>query len=182
MQVSGLDQFSSSSVAFTKTDMLEYPSMFLIGAMKAATTTFYNVLIEHPSICQYGEKEKHFFSGKDYFNEYADAVQKYKSEFAGCNSSQLTLDATPGYTAVFYALTFSRMKRHYTQQTLLKKKFIYILREPIARIHSEYSMAVRLCLDLDSDLQKSNMKDAEVEWFAIVSCGPASELWYPRRS
>ena len=157
-------RFNSSTVAFNTEDVLEYPSMFLIGAQKAATTTFYEVLVRHPSICRFGEKEKHFVMGKEYKTGYANALQKYKSEFAGCNSSQLTLDATPEYSAGFYALTFGRMKRHYTRETLLKKKFLYILREPIARIHSEYSMAVRLCLDLDSDLQKSNMKDAEVEW------------------
>jgi len=163
-RVRGLEKFTSSSVAFNTEDVLEYPSMFLIGAMKAATTTFYDVLTRHPSVCKYGEKEKHFFSGKDYKTGYAGDLQKYKSEFAGCNSTQQTLDATPGYTAGFYALTFARMKRHYTQQTMLKKKFLYILREPIARIHSEYSMAVRLCLDLDSDLDRKDMEDAEVEW------------------
>ena len=160
----GLEKFTSSSVAFSKTDVLKYPSVFLIGAMKAATTTFYNVLIEHPSVCEYGEKEKHFFSGKDYKTGYADDLQKYKSEFAGCNSTQQTLDATPGYSAGFYALTFARMKRHYTQQTMLKKKFLYILREPVTRLHSEYCMAVRLCLDLDSDLDRKEMDAEEAEW------------------
>jgi hypothetical protein len=47
---------------------------------------------------------------------------------------------------------------------LLKKKFIYILREPIARLHSEYTMAVRLCLDLDSDLERKKMDAEEAQW------------------
>ena len=151
------------NVPYSSRDLVNYPDIFLIGAMKAGTTSFFKLLLSRGStrenasfskeICDYGEKEKHFFVGHSYKTDYEAAKNKYISEFSGCNiSSQKTIDATPGMTSGSVALTVQRMKQHYTKATLAKKKFIYILREPVARLYSEYQMAVRLCLDLDADL------------------------------
>lgn len=155
-------------VPYSSTDLLNQPDIFLIGAMKAGTTSFFKMLVSRnhsvsfsgrKEICDYGEKEKHFFVGHNYKTDYEAAKNRYISEYSGCNVSQKTIDATPGMSSGSVALTIQRMKQHYTQATLAKKKFIYILREPVARLYSEYQMAVRLCLDLDADLPGAKPKN-----------------------
>ena len=132
----------------------KYPDILLIGVMKGATTQLSNLLRDNPAICNYGEKEKHFFIGNDYASNYEASVQKYLDEFKGCKEAQLTLDATPGYSVEPYVI--DRMMETYTADEWAKKKFIYIIREPVARHYSEYQMEVRLCLDLDEDLKSNN--------------------------
>ena len=58
--------------------------------MKGATTQLSNLLRDNPAICNYGEKEKHFFSGNDYASNYEASVQKYLDEFKGELDSSIT--------------------------------------------------------------------------------------------
>lgn len=136
----------------------EYPDILMIGAMKAGTTSLSNLMRSNPAICDFGEKEKHFFNGGDYTHKYAAQVQMYMNEFKGCKKKQLTLDSTPGYSVEPNVV--DRMKETYLPEVLARKYFIYLVREPIGRHYSEYQMEVRLCLDLDGDLKLKN----NVEW------------------
>ena len=144
-------------VAMCKKDEIihfKYPDILMIGAMKAGTTSLSNLMRANPAVCDYGEKEKHFFNGGDYVHKYAAQVQKYIDEFKGCKKNQLTLDSTPGYSVE--PNVNDRMKETYLPEVLAKKYFIYLVREPVARHYSEYQMEVRLCLDLDGDLKLKN--------------------------
>jgi len=132
----------------------EYPDVLMIGAMKAGTTSLSSLMRANPAICDYGEKEKHFFNGGEYVHKYAAQVQMYLDEFKGCKKGQLTLDSTPGYSAE--PNVNDRMKETYLPEVLAKKYFIYLVREPVARHYSEYQMEVRLCLDVDEDLKLKN--------------------------
>ena len=98
---------------------------------------------KHPEICSEGKKEKHFFDSNTY--ETADGYKGYLFEFQKCTGAQFTLDSTPAYIRNLYVPP--RIKESYTPDNLKKKKFMLILREPVARHYSEYQMRVRLCLD-----------------------------------
>jgi hypothetical protein len=134
--------------------LLNHPDIFLIGAMKAATTSFHALVVESSNglVCGYGEKEKHFFNGGEYKNNYKYHVANYNNEFKGCKANQLTMDSTPGYAVSKNVLP--RIQESYSKTDLQKKKIIFILREPVARHYSEYQMYVRLCEDLENDLSK----------------------------
>ena len=145
------------------TEELNYPDIFLIGAMKAGTTSLYNLITNNTAlnatlvvqpICNFGEKEKHFFVGPEIAKDFKKSLTHYIQEFSGCAASQQTIDATPGYSGRRQAEVIAHMKETYTADQLSKKKFIYVLREPVARLYSEYQMSVRLCLDLDDDLTR----------------------------
>jgi hypothetical protein len=83
---------TSSSAASSDIILLEHPDIFLIGAMKAGTTSFHNLVVDasHGLICGSGEKEKHFFNGGEYKNNYKDHVNNYNNEFKECKSNQMT--------------------------------------------------------------------------------------------
>jgi len=139
-------------------ELLKYPDFMIIGAQKAATTTFHSLLVDasQGQICGYGDKEKHFFSGPGYEHDYEAAVAKYKSQFSGCGANQLTNDATPGYSAK--PNTPQKIKESYSPEDFAKKKFIFLLREPVHRLYSEFQMACRVCEDTDVLMRKSDQE------------------------
>ena len=134
-----------------KVPILTKPDFFLIGAMKCGTTSLHKLLIEHPEICGLGEKEKHYF---DKTMEEED-TKKYLNEFAKCPKNQFLIDSTPRYIAV--DIVPVRIAQSYTKEDLSKKKFMIILREPVARHYSEYQFRIRLCTDIfDEDAGPSD--------------------------
>jgi len=133
---------------------LKHPNIFIIGAMKAGTTSLSDLMRKNRAICDKGEKEKHFFNGADYKNKYHASLEKYADEFKGCGADQLTLDATPGYSEK--SNVNDRMKESYSTEDLAKKYFIFSVREPISRHYSEYEMDVRFCLDTIGDLNRTD--------------------------
>lgn len=99
---------------------LSVPDVFLLGAPKSGTTSLASLLRSHPSVCNHGSKEKHFFD--EWKAKTESNIRLYKNEFNRCNASQLTLDATPAYlrkpTAPF------NVKAYYRQEDMLTKRFI----------------------------------------------------------
>jgi hypothetical protein len=137
----------------TQIDYESFPSVFIIGEKKSATTSLKSLLLHHPEFCnnQTG-RELHFFgSGKlgmlpsQIDNEKNIPMLKrryYESFFKGC-MNKLTLDCTPGYTSRIEPL--ESMVKYYGQKRLRKKKFILLIREPTASQFSWYSHTVREC-------------------------------------
>ena len=122
-----------------KEDLVKYPDLFIIGAQKCGTTSLNNLLFEHKQICSEGVKEKHFYSE----HNYEEMVAKYNKEFKDCKPSQLTVDATPKY--VVGSEIAERIESSYTPESLAKKKFVLLLRDPVARQYSEYQRGLRIC-------------------------------------
>lgn len=155
-------------------EMLSYPDFMIIGAQKAATTTFHSLLVDasQGQICGEGDKEKFFFSSQEYERDYVNAVKKYIGQFSECKPGQLTNDATPSYTV--NKDTPRRIKESYTPEEFAKKKFIFLLREPVHRHYSEFQMACRVCLTTEI-LKKKGMVEYKVgrtrvdRW--IMQCG-----------
>ena len=115
---------------------LSVPDIFIIGTMKGGTTSLEEMMSQHDQICFGQFQEKHYFDGQM-------KKQAYIKSYDDCKVSQLTLDKTPSYIRT--ASAPKMIKDAYTTKELAKKKFILILRDPVARMYSEYGMACRYC-------------------------------------
>jgi len=116
------------------------PSVFIIGAMKAGTTSLSQIFRAHDEFCHDNLKEKNFFS---FDQNYKHGKQWYIKTFPDCGAS-VTLDATPTYFSD--PETPKRLKEFFSPQELRRKKFVLILREPVSRLYSEYQFRHRGCL------------------------------------
>jgi hypothetical protein len=104
--------------------------LMIIGAMKAGTTSLFDMLQHHPEICPSKVKEPEFFSKKqrhdlkvlDYSElfDFDPSIHKY------------AMEGSTGYTK--YPKMANVPER--IEQSGLQPKFIYIVRHPIKRIVS----------------------------------------------
>ena len=108
--------------------MTALPNTILIGAAKAGTTSLCGDLQHHPDIYLYPSKETHFFSYR-----YDRGIDYYKSLFDPAGE-KVIVDATPEYsTRGKSQIVADRMREHVPDA-----KLIYMVRQPIRRIESEY--------------------------------------------
>jgi len=137
-----------------------WPRFIILGAQKAGTSSLFDALVEHPSICEatakdgdpfYFTKEVHFF---DVGNQkrFKQGPEFYCSYFQGCDNHPtrylhalerktaqgnfIHADITPDYLDYGVA---ARMKEVFSPQTRKKMKLIAVLREPTGRILSWYN-------------------------------------------
>lgn len=106
------------------------PNAFLIGAAKCGTTTLFRTLREHPEIHGSQPKEPKFFGA-----QYYKGWDWYLSLFEGGRHLPVRMEASVLYTggdALFHGS--AQMIRHYIPDP----KFIFIARDPIARIVSHW--------------------------------------------
>ena len=136
-------------------------NLFIVGAMKAGTTSFAHVLSQHPEIFFSPIKEPHFFvdplpkqfmetsrffSLEDYFkNKYPaplhraqimDAVQ-YQHLFLNANTEKYLAEASTSY---LHAPEAAKRIFNYNP----KAKIIILTREPLQRAFSHYTMNLGL--------------------------------------
>ena len=117
-------------------------NQFLIigGTTKAATTSLYYYLADHPSVCVSTLKETRFFIDEDYpvsplGAKWADGIDKYEEFFNNCpNIGCLRVEATPDY--LYSSGTPKKIKK-----SLPNAKLLFILREPVSRLISWYKFA-----------------------------------------
>jgi len=111
------------------------PDFVLIGAPKAGTTSFYDLLTQHPLVERAAVKELHFFN--DLFGE---GVEWYRRCFPTPRWKDgrrtITGEASPIYLTRPHAA--KRMS-----QTIPQARFIALLRNPVDRAYSHYQMLVR---------------------------------------
>jgi hypothetical protein len=121
------------------------PSIFLIGAMKAGTSTIAALLGQQPGIFLSSVKEPNFFKSRQAKLPYAGPIsnidqwanvswteQDYNRLFAGATADQLVLDASTAYLVNPEAPS---MIREYCPTA----KVIVCLRNPIERAYSAYN-------------------------------------------
>lgn len=115
------------------------PEVYLIGAQKAGTTTLAHLLSQHPNICVAKTKEPHFFS--TYWDK---GLGWYKTNFSNYENA-ICLDASTTYAMAPIGVNNSRNKTSKLKDVPQRiysvnpnAKFIYLLREPVARIYSAY--------------------------------------------
>lgn len=111
------------------------PNTFLIGAQKAATTSVYSWLSQHPDICApMSVKDYAFFTRDDFFEKGLDHLSNfYKEEH---NNEKIVLQGSVHY--IFFEKALKRINRFNPNA-----KFILILRNPIERALSAYEYAIK---------------------------------------
>jgi hypothetical protein len=119
--------------------------VFLIGAQKSATTSFADMLAQHPAIVLSTPKEPHFFT----FNRDR-GLDWYAERFAGPRDDRVLLDASTSYSAWPFscddgdATDDPRVGVPERIRSLRPDaRFIYLLRDPVERAYSAYWHRVR---------------------------------------
>lgn len=110
---------------------------FIIGAMKSGTTSLYNHLIQHPQVAPNRfQKEPEFFSQKT----PPDDLSSYGRQWLATPfAPQIALEASTGYSKYpAFPNVAERLKA-----LPGRKYFIYILRDPVARIESQLAHNAR---------------------------------------
>jgi hypothetical protein len=111
----------------------EYKYLIIGGTTKAATTSLFYYLAEHPEVCAANYKEVRLFLSKDYplpsKFRFEDGLEKYANFFNHCDDDKLRMEATPDYL-------HSQGTPLKIRESLPNSKLIFILREPISRLMS----------------------------------------------
>lgn len=104
---------------------------FLIGAMKAGTSSIYKHLAAHPSIYTAPRKEPRFFSNP---GPTANDMAAYAALFAGRTTQAWAFEASTAYTK--HPMISGVPER--ICAALPDARFIYLIRDPVERICSAY--------------------------------------------
>lgn len=107
-------------------------TFLVVGAQKGGTTSIAKFLTDHPDICMAKPKAVHFFDDEPRFKSGGDYAY-YHSHFDYQGEAQVG-EATPIY--MFYEHLWGRISRYNPDL-----KLIVLLRDPIARAYSHYTMA-----------------------------------------
>ncbi|MCY4404699.1 MAG: sulfotransferase domain-containing protein [Candidatus Poribacteria bacterium] len=144
----------------------DYHYLIVGGTTKAATTSLYTYLTDHPSICGATYKETRFFLDTEYplpsKYRFKGDVTEYNELFTHCHDEQIRLDTTPDY--LYCSSALERIAEY-----LPNVKLIFSLREPISRLISWYRFARQIgklpqSMDFDQYVdQLFNYKDIEKE-------------------
>ena len=125
----------------TEKSVRDYRYLIVGGTTKAATTSLFTYLADHPAVCAATYKETRFFLSSDYplpsKYRYKGDVEEYNLLFSNFDESQLRMESTPDYLyceeACEKIATF-----------LPCAKLVFSLREPISRLISWYRFAKQI--------------------------------------
>jgi hypothetical protein len=104
---------------------------FIIGAMKAGTTSLYNYLAGHPELYPSPKKEPSVF--RDPADE-ADLRARFAALFAGRRDERWCFEGSTSYTKYPSAAGVPRRLRSIVPDA----RFIYLVRDPAERVWSQY--------------------------------------------
>jgi len=110
------------------------PRGFILGAMKAGTTSLNSYLRQHPQVLPTARKEIRFFSSDDLYDLGIDWYQSFFPP-TPLTGQYLSVDATPAYLRS--ALAPGRLQQHYPHA-----KLMVLLRNPVDRAVSQYHYEV----------------------------------------
>ncbi len=114
-----------------KKNNLVLPDFMIVGAMKCATSTLHDQLAQQPGIHMSTPKEPNFFSNDEI---YRNGIGWYSSLFRD-EPKLLQGESSTHYTKMpTYPETLPRMLKH----GLGGVKMIYVIREPVSRLVSQY--------------------------------------------
>lgn len=121
------------------------PNFIIIGAMKAATTSLYTYLKQHPDVFMTHIKEPMFFNNLNQKNDFIikgkktkkiTSLDDYYALFNKVKKEKAIGEASPAY--IYNTQCASLIKKH-----LPNTKIIAILRQPVERAYSNYLHAKR---------------------------------------
>lgn len=147
------------------------PNLFLIGAMKAGTTTLAAHLVRSPDIEYFAGKEPNIFNN--------DSLAKVRARLSeggrGPLKSQWIIDATPNYTR----FPEDRTPEYIKALTTEPPRFIYLIRDPVERVVSHYfwnrerygeSLAFSEAVTRDRRYIDPSLYDVQIErYFALFN-------------
>ena len=107
--------------------------VLIIGAMKCGTTSLFNYLSEHPQICACNIKEPNFFANDSNWMKGFDWYQSLWDYNPQAHA--IALEASTHYTKI---PRFPNAAERIAELKL-NFKFIYVIRNPIERIESQYT-------------------------------------------
>jgi len=159
----GIDFNSEQIDEYSYKKVSEYHYLIVGGTTKAATTSLFTYLADHPTICSATYKETRFFLDYDYplpsKYRYTGDVEEYNLLFPACDEKQVRLESTPDY--LYCPLALERIAKY-----LPHAKLVFSLREPISRLVSWYRFAKqigKLPQDLSFDAYVKMLFDVTAE-------------------
>lgn len=119
----------------------DYQYLIVGGTTKAATTSLFSYLADHPKICGASFKETRFFLDADYplpsKYRFKGDIEEYSQLFTETADNQIRLESTPDY--LYCSSSLERI-----DEFLPQAKLVFSLREPISRLVSWYRFAVQI--------------------------------------
>lgn len=113
------------------------PNLLIPGAPKSGTTSLHSYLSLHPSVYMLASKEPHFFSHDE---EYSKGIEWYERLFSEAMGTPVRGESSTSYMA--FPKVVDRIAG-----ALEAPKFIFLLRNPIERIASQYHWLQTLKLE-----------------------------------
>jgi hypothetical protein len=110
--------------------------LFIIGAAKCGTTSLFRYLRDHPAICPSEPKEPNFFS--NYFDRGLDWYRSIWDFDPALH--RVAMEASTCYTRRFGRPDITERIR----KNIGHVRFVYMIREPYARIESEYNFGIQM--------------------------------------
>ena len=157
-------------------NVADYRYLIVGGTTKAATTSLFTYLADHPAICAATYKETRFFLSSDYplpskyryrEDQQGGNVETYNLLFSDADEAQLRMESTPDYL-------YCEEARERIATSLPYAKLVFSLREPISRLISWYRFAKQI-----GKLPESLSFNAYVEsLFAAANNGEKTEEQY----
>ena len=126
---------------------LELPNLLIIGVAKAATTSLFRYLAQHPDIFPSDVKELRYFTPLRY-DEPLEPIENYSIHFQKRTQERYAVEATPGYFPGGLVVAEG------IDQTLPGARAILSLRDPRDRCWSYFRFVksrVRIPQDMDFD-------------------------------
>jgi hypothetical protein len=140
------------------------PNFIIIGAMKAATTSLYTYLKQHPDVFMTSIKEPKFFNnlnkdsgfklqGKGFVK--IKTLEQYQNLFQEAINEIAIGEASPSYI-------FDENCHILIKKILPRVKIIAILRQPVDRAYSNFLHAKRADKEKDTDFEKAFTEENEM--------------------
>ncbi len=128
---------SNTSVGQQGDDNSHVNPRYLIigGAPKAATTSLFRYLADHPHVCPANRKETYFFAREFDYKQVCQvplALDAFEAYFSHCRSNKhLRIEATP------YTL-YAKDAADKLSKLLETSSILFILRDPVERLYSDF--------------------------------------------
>lgn len=149
------------------------PNLFLIGAQKGGSTSLFTYLIQHPDITPLGKalgkgKEPNVFCA-DTEEQVYEQLSKASLEQTDC---RYYIDASVNYSR--YPRFSNTVRNVYKVCDAEKLKFIYIIRNPVDRLISNYfwntdnfgeSRSLEFALQTEEQYIKTSLYDLQIEQY-----------------
>jgi Sulfotransferase domain len=137
------------------------PNLIVIGARKSGTSSLYHYLACHPEVTMSRRKELRFFG--DRYSRWDRGVDWYEAQFDGADTP-VRGEASPAYTSY----PVRRQVPEQMCQVVPDARLIYLVRDPIERIVSEYVDSYSEWRALGAFAQAIRTKVGQ-QWLAVSS-------------